>query len=148
MAARSAGFDTVGVDLIYGTPEESDTSWRRTVDRVLALEPDHVSIYGLTFERGALFWGRRLRGELTPVDEELDWQTKTETGLGRIYVMPSSGDTEGPGQEQVSRDELYLMATMGGQEGAQLIDPALRAATGDWRISAPVGPPGRARLSS
>ncbi len=51
-AARSAGFATVNVDLIYGTPEESNESWRRSVDGVLALEVDHLSAYALTVERG------------------------------------------------------------------------------------------------
>jgi oxygen-independent coproporphyrinogen-3 oxidase len=52
VSARSGGFDTVSVDLIYGTPEESDASWRRTVGGVLALEPNHLSAYALTVEGG------------------------------------------------------------------------------------------------
>lgn len=52
VTARSAGFETVSVDLIYGTPEESDASWRRSVDGVLALEPNHLSAYALTIEGG------------------------------------------------------------------------------------------------
>ena len=51
-AARSAGFATTNVDLIYGTPEETDPSWRRSVDGVLDLEPEHLSAYALTVERG------------------------------------------------------------------------------------------------
>lgn len=51
-AARSAGFATISVDLICGTPEESDESWRRSVDGVLALEPEHLSAYALTVEGG------------------------------------------------------------------------------------------------
>lgn len=52
VAAQSVGFATVSIDLIYGTPEESDASWRRSVDGVLALEPDHLSAYALTVEGG------------------------------------------------------------------------------------------------
>jgi len=51
-AARSAGFATINVDLIYGTPEESDASWRDSVDSVLDLEPEHLSAYALTVEGG------------------------------------------------------------------------------------------------
>ncbi len=45
-------FVTVNLDLIYGTPGESMTSWRSTVDRALGLEPEHLSAYALTVERG------------------------------------------------------------------------------------------------
>jgi putative oxygen-independent coproporphyrinogen III oxidase len=45
-------FVTVNLDLIYGTPGESIESWQSTVDRALALEPEHLSAYALTVERG------------------------------------------------------------------------------------------------
>jgi len=48
--ARDAGFTRVSVDLIYGTPGETIADWRRTLDDVLELEPDHVSAYALTVE--------------------------------------------------------------------------------------------------
>ncbi len=51
-AARAAGFATTNVDLIYGTPEETDASWGRSIDGVLDLEPEHLSAYALTVEGG------------------------------------------------------------------------------------------------
>ncbi|HUQ38594.1 MAG TPA: radical SAM family heme chaperone HemW [Acidimicrobiales bacterium] len=51
-AARAAGFDNVNVDLIMGGPGESADDWRRSLDDVLALEPEHVSAYALTVEAG------------------------------------------------------------------------------------------------
>ncbi len=50
--ARNAGFGSVSLDLIFGTPGESLDSWRVTVERALALGPDHLSAYALTVERG------------------------------------------------------------------------------------------------
>jgi oxygen-independent coproporphyrinogen-3 oxidase len=50
--ARSAGVRSVSVDLIFGHPVETDASWRRTLDEVVELGPDHVSTYALTVERG------------------------------------------------------------------------------------------------
>lgn len=50
--ARGAGAASVSLDLIFGTPGESLDGWKATVERALALEPDHVSCYGLTVERG------------------------------------------------------------------------------------------------
>ncbi len=50
--SRRAGFASVSIDLIYGTPGESMTSWRHTLDTALELAPDHMSAYSLTVERG------------------------------------------------------------------------------------------------
>ncbi len=50
--ARGAGFEHLNLDLIYGTPGESIDDWRRSLDGVLALAPDHVSAYALTIEPG------------------------------------------------------------------------------------------------
>lgn len=50
--ARDAGFANVSLDLIYGTPGETDESWLTTLNSALALRPDHVSCYALTVERG------------------------------------------------------------------------------------------------
>lgn len=50
--ARSAGFRSVGADLIFGTPGESERSWRASVERALAAGIDHLSAYALTVERG------------------------------------------------------------------------------------------------
>jgi oxygen-independent coproporphyrinogen-3 oxidase len=66
---RQAGFD-VSLDLIFGTPGETLDSWRYDLDAALELGPDHLSTYGLTFERGTAFWSRREHGELASLDEE------------------------------------------------------------------------------
>jgi oxygen-independent coproporphyrinogen-3 oxidase len=71
--ARGAGMG-VSLDLIFAAPGESLAQWAGDVAAAIALAPDHVSTYGLTFERGAAFWGRRLRGELAEVDELLQRQ--------------------------------------------------------------------------
>ena len=49
---RDAGIPTLNLDLIYGGAGESLDDWRRTLDEVLALDPPHVSAYGLTVEAG------------------------------------------------------------------------------------------------
>ncbi len=69
--ARDAGTQ-VALDLIFATPGETLGQWLADVDAAIALGPDHVSTYGLTFERGTTFWSRRLRGELIAADEELE----------------------------------------------------------------------------
>lgn len=60
----------VSLDLIFGTPGETVDVWRRDLHAATALGPNHLSTYGLTFEKGTTFWSRRGRGELISLDEE------------------------------------------------------------------------------
>src|SRR5690606_10501472 len=48
--AREAGFDNISLDLIFGLPARLGRDWEADIDRVLALEPEHISLYGLTAE--------------------------------------------------------------------------------------------------
>ena len=50
LAARDAGFSNLSLDLIFALPEALQRDFERDVERVLGLEPDHVSLYGLTVE--------------------------------------------------------------------------------------------------
>jgi oxygen-independent coproporphyrinogen-3 oxidase len=50
--ARAAGFDTFNLDIIYGAVGESVADWEATLRAVIALEPPHISAYGLTVEAG------------------------------------------------------------------------------------------------
>lgn len=49
-AARAAGIDNVSIDLIFGVPGRLGRDWASDLDRALALEPEHISLYGLTAE--------------------------------------------------------------------------------------------------
>lgn len=66
--------NSVAVDLIFGVPGETPEIWEHDLAELLRLEPDHVSTYGLTFERGTRFWSGRNHGQLVPVDEEVERQ--------------------------------------------------------------------------
>jgi len=63
---------SVSLDLIFAAPDETLAQWRRDLDQALRLKPDHVSTYGLTYERGTRFWSRRRHGELASLDEETE----------------------------------------------------------------------------
>ena len=69
--AREAGFEHVSLDLIYGTPGESDDDWRRSLDAALAAGPDHISAYALVVEDGTRLAARVRRGELEPPDDDV-----------------------------------------------------------------------------
>ncbi|MEX2550631.1 MAG: radical SAM family heme chaperone HemW [Nitriliruptoraceae bacterium] len=69
--ARAAGIEDVSLDLIYGTPGESDADWEASLTRVLAAGVDHVSAYALTIHEGTPFGRRVARGQLPMVDEDV-----------------------------------------------------------------------------
>jgi len=77
----------LSVDLIFGSPGESLSLWENDLRMALSLKPDHISTYGLTFEKGSMFYGRMLRGELTPVNENTDLRMYELA----IDTLPDSG---------------------------------------------------------
>ena len=70
-AARAAGFKALSLDLIFGVPEQSRDDWRRALEAVVALAPEHVSAYALTIERGTAFGALDRAGKLPRPDDEL-----------------------------------------------------------------------------
>ena len=68
--ARAAGFEHVSLDLIYGTPGESDADWRESLEAALAAGPDHISAYALIVEEGTQLAARIKRGEVPPPDDD------------------------------------------------------------------------------
>ncbi|BDX31406.1 coproporphyrinogen III oxidase [Mycobacterium antarcticum] len=69
--ARDAGFEHINLDLIYGTPGETDDDLRRSVDAVLGAGVDHVSAYALVVEEGTALARRVRRGELPAPDDDV-----------------------------------------------------------------------------
>lgn len=81
-AAHAAGFAHVSVDLIYGTPGESDEDWQRSLDLAVGLGTDHVSAYALAIERGTRLASRVRTGALdAPSDDvaEVRYRRADET---------------------------------------------------------------------
>jgi oxygen-independent coproporphyrinogen-3 oxidase len=69
-AIREAGIASLSLDLIFGLPTALGRAWDADLDQALALQPDHLSLYGLTIEPHTVLERWTQRGELTPVDEE------------------------------------------------------------------------------
>ena len=69
--ARAAGFAHVSLDLIYGTPGESDADWRESLAAALAAGPDHISAYALIVEEGTALAARVGRGEVAAPDDDV-----------------------------------------------------------------------------
>ena len=71
-AARSAGVRRIGVDMIFAVPGQRPQAWERDLERVLALRPEHLSAYNLTFEEETLFKRWLDQGRLTRQPEEAE----------------------------------------------------------------------------
>jgi putative oxygen-independent coproporphyrinogen III oxidase len=69
--AKAAGFEHVSLDLIYGTPGESDADWRASLDAAVAAQPDHISAYSLIVEEGTRLAGQVGRGDLARPDDDV-----------------------------------------------------------------------------
>jgi len=67
--ARSAGFDNISIDLIYGLPLQSKQSWELQLDKALSLGAEHISIYGLTYEVGTPLHKLRELGRVSSADD-------------------------------------------------------------------------------
>ena len=70
-AARQAGFDNVNLDLMYGLPNQSMGQWRRTLDSLAGLAPEHISLYALTLEEGTPMHRWAEEGKIPEPDPDL-----------------------------------------------------------------------------
>ena len=92
-AARRAGFENVGLDLIFAIPGSTPADWQTSLEAALALNIDHVSAYSLSFEAGTAFEAERRAGRMAAVEEELDramyeWAVERleRAGLGQYEI--------------------------------------------------------------
>ncbi len=68
--AREAGFTNVNLDLIYALPGQSLNQWEFSLEEAMALQPQHISFYGLTPEEGTPFYECKESGRLCFPDED------------------------------------------------------------------------------
>jgi putative oxygen-independent coproporphyrinogen III oxidase len=69
--ARAASFEHVSLDLIYGTPGETDADWERSLDAALSAEPDHLSAYALSVQPGTALAAAVRRRTLPAPDDDV-----------------------------------------------------------------------------
>ena len=84
-AVRRAGIRNLSLDLIYGLPGQTLALWQRTLNRAAALEPEHLSCYGLKVEEGTPLWDRREGLDLPGDDAQADmylWTVERLAALG------------------------------------------------------------------
>lgn len=76
---RSAGFENVNLDLIYGLPKQRFETWRNTLEQVAAWRPEHLSCYALTVEDGTPLAARVAAGAVVEADPDVVAETSTWT---------------------------------------------------------------------
>lgn len=69
--ARSAGFENISVDLMYGIPDQTEKSFAHTLSAITSLAPDHISLYALKIEPGTPFADKEK--ELTLPNEDTEY---------------------------------------------------------------------------
>lgn len=84
-AVRTAGIKNLSLDLIYGLPDQTLPHWQRSLNHAAALEPEHISCYGLKVEEGTPLWDRRNDVNLPNGDAQADmylWAVERLAQLG------------------------------------------------------------------
>lgn len=76
---RDAGFDNINIDLMSDIPKQSFESYRKTLERVVSLKPEHISSYSLIIEPGTVFYRMYEDGILDIADEDTDRQMYSYT---------------------------------------------------------------------
>jgi putative oxygen-independent coproporphyrinogen III oxidase len=71
---RSAGFDNINIDLMFGIPYQTTNSWQKTLEQSILLSPEHISVYGLTLEKGTALFKRVNDHELEIADHDLNYE--------------------------------------------------------------------------
>ena len=67
---RSSGFSNIGVDLIFGLPGQTHNDWEEDLTRIVSFQPQHLSLYGLSIEKGTPFDMERKQGTLKLPSEQ------------------------------------------------------------------------------
>ena len=79
--ARSAGFENINTDMIFNIPGQSLDILSENLKSVIKLQPEHISSYSLTVEKGTMLFSNVTKGKVVMPDEELDY---------KMYEMTSS----------------------------------------------------------
>lgn len=108
-AARAAGFDNLTVDLMFGVPGQTLASFEASLARLLALQPEHVSAYALTVEKGTPYFNADRAGRLPRPDDDLTttmFRTARATLAAAGYAGYEISSYARPGRRAV-HNQLY-----------------------------------------
>jgi oxygen-independent coproporphyrinogen-3 oxidase len=69
-AAREVGFGSIGIDLIFGIPGQSEKQWNNTLETAISLNPEHISAYSLCLDEGSQWYRDAKDGRVEPPDND------------------------------------------------------------------------------
>lgn len=99
-AVRRAGIKNLSLDLIYGLPDQTPERWQENLSAAVALEPEHLSCYGLKVEEGTPLFQRREAYNLPGDDAQADMYLYTVEFLERMgYGQYEISNFARPGME-------------------------------------------------
>ncbi len=90
--SRAAGFDNVNLDLMFALPGQGEAEWEADMAEAVALAPEHISTYCITFEEDTALWARLAAGlvKLDPEREarfyEATWETLAAAGYAQYEI--------------------------------------------------------------
>lgn len=85
--ARKANFQNVSLDLIFGLQNQTLESWEQSLQKTVELNPEHISLYGLTFYEGTKFTRKLEKGKIQKISEDAE----LEFYLKAIEVFTKNG---------------------------------------------------------
>ena len=109
-SARTAGFDNLSLDLIYGLPEQTMARWQKNLDAAAALVPEHLSCYGLKVEEGTPLFAQRWHFTLPDDDTQADLYLYAADFLARHgYEQYEISNFCRPGRESKHNSRYWAM---------------------------------------
>ena len=70
--ARKAGFKNINIDLMYNLPHQTFEDWKETLDKIIELNPEHISAYSLILEEGTQLYDMYMDKDFELSDEDED----------------------------------------------------------------------------
>jgi oxygen-independent coproporphyrinogen-3 oxidase len=110
---RAAGFENISVDLMFALPGQTREQWRRSLSEAIALQPEHISCYCLTYEEDTAFFEQLSRGEF---QQDADWdadlfELTMDTLTAAGYAQYEISNFARPGFESQHNQAYWAGAT-------------------------------------
>jgi oxygen-independent coproporphyrinogen-3 oxidase len=98
---RAAGFDNINLDLMFGLPGQTLDHWRKTLEKAVELQPEHLSTYCLILEEDTEFWSLFKEGLIKPNEEQemAMYQTAMDMLAAAGYRQYEISNFAKPGRE-------------------------------------------------
>ena len=126
---RAAGFASVNLDLMFALPGQDESAWLADLDQALALAPDHLSTYCLTFEEDTKLWIKLSQGQvkLDPAREAQLYETTWDRLAAAGYAQYEVSNFARPGHSCLHNLNTWRMHEWAG------FGPSAASQQGGWR---------------